>query len=480
MTDDKTVSTIVAFNSLPSYIDSEYETKAYEYSLEYEAEVHEYSETKAHEYPLEYRTEAYEYSLELPQALQGPPPPPLPLQASNQHSQYFQATQPPPPPPQKVVQPTHNNSLLMSAPPTYSPSNVYPPSTTPSNTDGYQFQRFQPQQQFSGPDRNQSSQYPQKFVENQSIYAYPPSPSTTTTTIFCSLPSQPPALGSSSAPPAYPPSNVYPQQQSIYNSSLPPQPPALGSSSSPPAYPPSNVYPPSTTPSNDDYQFQQFQQQQQQFSDPNRNQISQYPQKFVENQSFYSSSLPIQPAQGPLSAPPAYPPSNVYPPSTTPSYGYQFQQFEQQQFQQFSDPNRKQSSQYPPVLPTNAYPPLFRMPQHHHQANSNVYPPPNYSNKYSSNFSNVYPPHPSSPSNFYPPNSTLSRPPQFFDSNRIQSPVSSQYLPVSSSTNAYPSPLPPPFLRSRLPETSQLTKSSRYRYQMENADNNRTEGQYIN
>ncbi|UZO28801.1 uncharacterized protein OCT59_022312 [Rhizophagus irregularis] len=573
MTDDNTVSTIVAFNSLSSYIDSEhgtktfnsekkmmpnedkYETKAYEYSLEYEAKVHEYSETKAHEYPLEYRTEAYEYSLELPHTLQGPPPPPLPLQASNQHSQYFQATQPPPPPPQKVVQPTHNNSLPMSAPPAYPPSNVYltsttpsnngyqfpqqqqpnrtqssqypqkfvenqsiyssslplqppaqgfssappayppsnvyPPSTTPSN-DGYQFQQFQQQQQqFSGPDRNQSSQYPQKFVENQSIYS-------------SSLPLQPPAQGFSSAPPAYPPSNVYPpsttpsndgyqfqqfqqqqqqfsgpdrnqssqypqkfvENQSIYSSSLPLQPPAQGFSSVPPAYPPSNVYPPSTTPSNDGYQFQQFQQQQQQFSGPDRNQSYQYPQKFVENQSIYSSSLPLQPpAQGPL-YPPAYPPSNVYPPSTTPSYGCQFQQF--------SNPNRKQSSQYPPVLSTNAYPPLFRMPQHL-QANSNVYPPPNYSNNYSSKFSNVYPPHPSSSSNFYPPNSTLSRPPQFFDSNRIQSPVSSQYLPVSSSTNAYPSPLPLPFQRSRLPETSQLTKSSRYRYQMENVDNNRTE-----
>ncbi|CAG8489850.1 7478_t:CDS:2, partial [Rhizophagus irregularis] len=226
------------------------------------------------------------------------------------------------------------------------------------------------------------------------------------------------------------------ENQSIYSSSLPLQPPAQGFSSAPPAYPPSNVYPPSTTPSND------------------------------ENQSIYSSSLPLQPpAQGPL-YPPAYPPSNVYPPSTTPSYGCQFQQF--------SNPNRKQSSQYPPVLSTNAYPPLFRMPQHL-QANSNVYPPPNYSNNYSSKFSNVYPPHPSSSSNFYPPNSTLSRPPQFFDSNRIQSPVSSQYLPVSSSTNAYPSPLPLPFQRSRLPETSQLTKSSRYRYQMENVDNNRTE-----
>ncbi|CAG8746581.1 16298_t:CDS:2, partial [Rhizophagus irregularis] len=182
MTDDNTVSTIVAFNSLSSYIDSEhgtktfnsekkmmpnedkYETKAYEYSLEYEAKVHEYSETKAHEYPLEYRTEAYEYSLELPHTLQGPPPPPLPLQASNQHSQYFQATQPPPPPPQKVVQPTHNNSLPMSAPPAYPPSNVYLTSTTPSN-NGYQF----PQQQ--QPNRTQSSQYPQKFVENQSIYS---------------------------------------------------------------------------------------------------------------------------------------------------------------------------------------------------------------------------------------------------------------------------------------------------------------------
>ncbi|RGB38922.1 hypothetical protein C1646_665048 [Rhizophagus diaphanus] len=83
MADYKTVSTKVAFYSLPPQTESDYETKAYEYSLNIP---------------------------QVPQAL-----PPSPLLSASQHPQHPQPAPPPPPPPPPF--PPFQSSLPAPPPP---------------------------------------------------------------------------------------------------------------------------------------------------------------------------------------------------------------------------------------------------------------------------------------------------------------------------------------------------------------------------
>ncbi|PKC14152.1 kinase-like protein [Rhizophagus irregularis] len=123
MADDKTVSSKVAFYSLPPQIESERETKSFgfdnmlpAYHSESEEKLFMSNENSFVDIDIEpdYETKAYEYSLNIPQVPQELPPSPL-LSASQHPPSPFQSSLPAPPPPPPF--PPFQSSLPAPPPP---------------------------------------------------------------------------------------------------------------------------------------------------------------------------------------------------------------------------------------------------------------------------------------------------------------------------------------------------------------------------
>ncbi|CAB4436008.1 unnamed protein product [Rhizophagus irregularis] len=123
MADDKTVSSKVAFYSLPPQIESERETKSFgfdnmlpAYYSESEKKLFMSNENSFVDIDIEpdYETKAYEYSLNIPQVPQALSPSPL-LSASQHPPPPFQSSLPAPPPPPPF--PPFQSSLPAPPPP---------------------------------------------------------------------------------------------------------------------------------------------------------------------------------------------------------------------------------------------------------------------------------------------------------------------------------------------------------------------------